>query len=118
VNHALMLFSAGALYFYVVIPVFNVHIPCIFHTLTGLYLPGCGMTRCILALLKLEFYQAFRFNMLPFVLLPFVSLYGWALWQNHAARSKRWVTVMLVITLLYGVLRNIDVFAWLSPTAL
>jgi hypothetical protein len=117
-NHALLFFLAGALYFYVVIPVFKLHIPCLFHTVTGLYLPGCGMTRCILAMIALDFEQAFRYNLLPFVLLPFALLYGWALWQNHATRSARWVTMMLVITLLYGVLRNIDTFAWLSPTVI
>ncbi len=117
-QHALVMLLIGVFYFYVVIPVFHIHIPCIFHSVTGFYLPGCGMTRCIRAIMAFDFYQAFRYNMLPFVLLPLAILYGISLWKNRSSQSARWVTTMLVITVVYGVLRNIDFFAWLGPTAI
>ena len=48
-----------------------ISIPCPFHFITGLYCPGCGITRMIKSILKLDFYQAFRYNQLLFILLPF-----------------------------------------------
>ena len=40
---------------------YNIGIPCIFHELTGFYCPGCGLTRAIASIVKLDFYQAFRY---------------------------------------------------------
>ena len=51
---------------------FGIVIPCVFYELTGLYCPGCGVTRMIFSLLKLDFYQAFRYNILVFLFIPFI----------------------------------------------
>ena len=45
-------------------------IPCVFHLITGLQCPGCGVTRMCLALLRLDFYAAARYNLLILCLLP------------------------------------------------
>ena len=50
-------------------------IPCIFHKFTGLYCPGCGITRMIFSIFELNFYQAFRYNPLIFIFFPFLILY-------------------------------------------
>ena len=46
---------------------YSFYIPCFFHKITGFYCPGCGITRMLLSLLHLDFYQAFRWN--PFLFL-------------------------------------------------
>jgi hypothetical protein len=118
VKHTMFLVFLGILYFAVLVPLFKVHIPCVFRSVTGLYLPGCGMTRCIYALLKLDIYQAFRFNLLPFVLAPVAVIYLVTIWKNNAVWSGRTALVMLVSVIVYGVLRNVELFAWLAPTRL
>ena len=37
-------------------------IPCMFNRFTGYLCPGCGTSRMALALLRFDFYSAFRFN--------------------------------------------------------
>ncbi len=43
---------------------------CLFHRLTGLDCPGCGMTRATHAALHGRLMEAFRFNPLGMILLP------------------------------------------------
>lgn len=99
-------------------------IPCPFHKLTGLYCPGCGITRCILSLLKFEFYASFRYNPLVFILLPFFGFYF--IYQVYLyitnrndkifSRFPRFVfNILIVIVLGFGILRNIPLFSFLSP---
>lgn len=102
-------------------------VPCVFHKITGLYCPGCGITRCLNALLHLEFYQAFRYNALVVILLPFIIFYVILLLYNKVKKRSDnnfvqkevpnyiWY-IILIITLLFGVLRNISYFEWLAPT--
>jgi len=54
---------------------YNIGIPCIFFEATRLYCPGCGITRALKSLITLNFYQAFRYNMLLTLLTPFFILY-------------------------------------------
>lgn len=52
-------------------------VPCIFNKLTGLSCPGCGNTRAVLALLRLDLIGAFTYNpMFPveFFYLGFVYI--------------------------------------------
>ena len=48
-------------------------IPCPIKAVTGFYCPGCGITRCIFALLSGDIKRAFRYNQLVFCLLPFFN---------------------------------------------
>ena len=47
---------------------FHFSIPCMFYKLTNLYCPGCGITRMLFSLIKLDFYQSFRYNSIVFIL--------------------------------------------------
>lgn len=47
---------------------------CPFKLLLGIDCPGCGLTRAALALLRLDFAAAFRFNPCIYLLIP-VTLY-------------------------------------------
>lgn len=100
-------------------------IPCLFHKITGLYCPGCGITRCFNALLHFDFYQAFRYNPLVFILLPFALVYL-LITIYSKLRGKRnlldkkipsWMWYLLVVVaLIFGIIRNIPYFDWLAPT--
>ena len=102
---------------------------CPFYLLTGIYCPGCGAGRCVMALLHLDLYAAFRFNPLMFITLPFVLYYllkiylafvfGRDVLPAPNVRKKAFGIIVLSVVLAYFVLRNIPVypFTLLSPTA-
>ena len=100
---------------------FSFYIPCIFHKITHLYCPGCGITRMFLSILKLDFYQAFRFNPLMFFMSPFIIIYeiiyyiNWIQDKKFIISKKIWY-ILLIITIIYTILRNINSFNFLAPT--
>lgn len=101
-------------------------IPCAFHEITGFYCPGCGVTRMFLAVAELNFYQAFRYNPFVFVLLIIYlnyKLYYLILWLfDRNKKSKKIpelvIYIILIVAILFGILRNIEIFDWLAPTKL
>ena len=100
--------------------VFNFTIPCLFHEITNLYCPGCGITRMFLALFKLDFYQAFRYNPLVFVLLILSIVYFLVkkIGKLNFKFPNYIYYYLLVIVIIYGILRNIPLFSFLAPTEL
>ena len=48
-------------------------VPCVFHELTGLQCPGCGVTRMILALSRLDLAAAMKANAFLTVTLPYLT---------------------------------------------
>lgn len=104
-------------------------IPCPTYALTGLYCAGCGSSRALQSILHLEFYQAFRYNPLMVVLLPFFALYFGVLAVGYIRYAKdivdeklpfRVLYVVVVIVIAYSVVRNIPVFPFhlLQPTVI
>ena len=96
----------------------GIGIPCIFHKITGFYCPGCGLTRALISLIKLDFYQAFRYNILLMTLLPIYLIY---LFYKYILKGKKkipnWVCyVLLAIIIGFAILRNIPYFSFLAPT--
>jgi hypothetical protein len=88
--------------------------PCLFHALTGLQCPGCGLTRGLHALLHGDVVTAWRFNPLLFIVLPPVVALGvWEALRFAGARlspaplGNRTVLCVVVVTLGFGVLRNL-----------
>lgn len=90
-------------------------IPCLFHLLTGLQCPGCGVSRMALCLLNLDFAGAWGYNPAVLCLLPFGLAVGadWAVRYIHTG-SKRldpwaeWLTWgMAGALLLFGIGRNL-----------
>lgn len=103
----------------------NIYTPCIFHKLTGFYCPSCGITRCLISIINLDFYQAFRYNQLLFILFPFIAsytVYVFYIWlfnkeDKISKKIPKYIWYSLVIILiLFGMIRNIDYFSWLAPT--
>lgn len=100
--------------------VFNFTIPCLFHEITNLYCPGCGITRMFLALFKLDFYQAFRYNPLVFILLILSIVYFLVkkIGKLNFKLPNYIYYYLLFIVIIYGILRNIPLFSFLAPTEL
>ena len=102
--------------------IFHIYLLCPLHSITNLYCPGCGVTRMLLSILKLDFYQAFRYNPLLFICLPFfiyllidyvISLYKKKKPLYTRINSKIYIA-LIVIFIIYGILRNI--YLPLAPT--
>ena len=107
------LYIIGILYIIIFIK-YDIGIPCIFHKITGLYCPGCGGTRAIASLLKLDFYQALRYNLIITISIPFVIIYLLNKKQNK--KSNIILYIYLAIIIIFGILRNISDFSFLEPT--
>mgnify|MGYP000286780310 FL=1 len=100
---------------------------CIIYALTGYYCPGCGAGRACYCILHGQIYQAFRYNPLLVLLLPWIGAYlalcacQW-LFTGRESISRQipmWILwTILAVILIYGVLRNVNAypFVLLSPT--
>ena len=99
---------------------------CTFRKLTGLYCPGCGMTRAAYSSLHGDVAHAFRMNPVGMVLFPIAmtglgfELLGWV--RNKPLPFRFNVGPRLAWTIAYGmiafwILRNIPVwpFTLLAP---
>ncbi|MFD2673249.1 DUF2752 domain-containing protein [Marinicrinis sediminis] len=103
-------------YLKVWLPVTNIGVPCVFHSLTGLDCPGCGMTRASLALLNGDLYQVFRFNPLIFFIAPLYIAFLIASKMQKRQLSQWLIVIMVISALAFGILRNVPFFDWLAPT--
>jgi hypothetical protein len=98
-------------------------IPCIFHALTGLHCPGCGITRLFVALGRLDLAAAWDANALVLVLLPFLIGFGaWHLYEyirQGKVRTSLFEQILIILafilTVVFGILRNTAAFAFLAP---
>lgn len=89
-------------------------IECPINHYTGYLCPGCGITRCLFSILELHFEQAFHYNSLVFVLLPFFAIYcGYNIFDYIFERNKPivlpnyLVNFLIVIVIMFGIIRNI-----------
>ena len=91
-------------------------VPCIFHEITGYKCPGCGITHALFELINFNFKEAFFYNPLVLIYMPFILIYFFYLDYLYIYDKKDKIlkkipnfvmTIILIITLLYGVLRNI-----------
>jgi len=95
---------------------------CLFHKYTGLECPGCGATRAVYALLHGNVPAALHDNVL-LVALIFLSVIrgGWlALEKTRGQKNavffpSRFLWPLLIAALIFGVVRNLPWFAFLSP---
>ncbi len=91
-------------------------IPCLFKELTGYDCPGCGITRMIFALMRLDIKSAFNFNPLVFIYAPFIAmyfiyndyLYIYDKKDKYISRIPQYIWIILIIiTIAFGIIRNI-----------
>jgi hypothetical protein len=87
---------------------------CPYRAVTGLACPGCGLTRCVHALLHGNVSAAFNFNPLVFVALPLMMAFAVApgvLGESSAARWRaRMAWTLLAVILAFWVWRNTPVY--------
>lgn len=100
---------------------FHIYIDCPIKKITGLYCPGCGITRMLFSIIQLDFYQAFRYNPLIFLSLPIIIVFiiDKIITKEeplyNKVSTKIWI-IIIVIFIIYGILRNIPFFDFLAPT--
>lgn len=99
------------------------HYPtCPFLAITGWYCPGCGALRAVHALAHGDLLTALARNPFAVVAVAYVAV-TWALWlqRSVSGRPVRWLAppwvlhAVLAGILLFGVLRNVPGWTWLSP---
>lgn len=106
--------TAGLCYALLVI-YFDIKIPCMFNSLTGLLCPGCGITRMCVFILKGDFYNAFYSNRLVFILIPlfiyFILIFSirYIKYGSYKIKPFEKIVILFVIILLvlFGIIRNI-----------
>lgn len=97
--------------------------PCLFRTFTGLYCPGCGITRMLHALVHGDLARAIDMNAMVVAMLPAIALLA-----INEAGARRILTpplarplynpkLWLAVVVAFGVLRNLPwaPFAGLAP---
>ena len=121
ISRAIVILAIGILYA-LFVKLTGVSIPCIFHKVTGLHCPGCGISRMFLALLELNIVKAARYNLFVLCMLPFflaVSLYKAALYvrsgnSETGKAEKAFYIVALILCAVFFVLRNTNAIPFLS----
>lgn len=89
-------------------------LPCIFNKITGIYCPGCGMSRAVHSLLKFEFYHALMYNALIYIIPTMFIIYSLFVYKRFSKLANITLVLMILITLGYGIIRNIEAFSYLS----
>lgn len=99
------------------------YLPCPFHAVTGLWCPGCGVSRMCMALLRLDLPAAWRWNPALMVLtvplgILLARLAGAYVRQGRtrptwAEQAVIWA--MAAFLLVFGVLRNLPGMEALAP---
>ena len=89
------------------------YIPCAFHSITGLQCPGCGSTRMLAALLRLDFKAAYAYNPFLLVTLPFLAFeFVHEFFLTHDNKTFERInnillTIYCVAIILFGIVRNL-----------
>ena len=102
---------------------FGIYVPCFLNYVTGLYCPGCGLTRMLYSMLEGNFYQSFRFNPLMFIATPFIFLLIVDYLVSGFFKRKPIITkipnviwyLLIVVFIIYGIMRNMPWFDYLKP---
>lgn len=109
-----VLLGIGILY-YIFIRITGLAIPCIFRKITGLLCPGCGITRAILAAVRLDFARAWSYNQFMFIAFPalaYIIIKNDYVYIKYGNRElSRFDNILIFICIagavIFAVLRNV-----------
>lgn len=109
----LILILCAGLFYVVWLECGGTGIPCIFRKITGWLCPGCGITKLILGLLRLDFKYAYNANPFIFITIPyilFILSYD-LICKNKKKRFTKLVNISeyayVALLIMFGVYRNI-----------
>lgn len=112
-----VLLGIGILY-YIFIRITGLAVPCIFRKITGFLCPGCGITRSIIAAVRLDFAKAFSYNQFIFIALPalaYIIVKNDYVFVRYGNRKLSRFDNILIFTciagaVMFAVLRNVMSF--------
>jgi hypothetical protein len=99
-------------------------LPCPLYVSTGLYCPGCGLTRAGLAFLRGNIAQAFGYNIFFPLFFAAIAVAWWGWLRAALGRPAiKWLVTMPTrvpvgigaVLITFAVLRNLSPFASLAP---
>lgn len=90
-------------------------IPCMFRSITGIKCAGCGITHMFLAILRLDFKEAFASNQVLFCMLPLMVVYAILLIVKYIKNGKVKLSkaenvicyFLIAVLVVWGVVRNL-----------
>lgn len=99
-----------------------INFKCIYKYYFNIYCAGCGATRMIKSIFKLDFYQAFRYNPLLFI-LSIIGLYYFIVYSIKYIKTGyikkgnfKFFIFLAFILIFYMLVRNLPGFEYLLPT--
>ena len=92
----------------------GIGIPCLINVTTGFKCVGCGISRMLISLVKLDFASAFKYNPFLFITGPIIIAYLVACEIKYILHGNRnmgkWEIILwveLILAVAYMILRNI-----------
>jgi len=121
-----VIFLAVGLAYFLFVQLTGIGIPCMIKLVSGKYCPGCGVSRMLISILKLDFAAAAKYNYLLFCLLPLAIVWGirraylYVKYGNTPLSKTETVIlyIVLVLTIAFWILRNTETFSYLAPNVL
>ena len=107
---ALVLTGAAYLLF---VKLTGMAVPCIFHLVTGLKCPGCGITTVFCELASFNIKKAFYANAFLFVTFPFIFfeifyfIYLYIAGKKNPSVNEKILICYLILLLIWGGIRNL-----------
>ncbi len=81
-------------------------IPCLFHSITNVPCPGCGMTRACLSITQGNFMQAYMFNPFAYLLIGLALCFAIFpnktkyVWESLSIKARNWILILVFVTCL------------------
>lgn len=119
---AILMIAAGILYL-IINRLTGFAIPCFFYRTTGFCCPGCGVSRMLINIARLDFAAAFNCNRLLFVTSPLIiyliAKMSVGYIKNGSVKLNKAdniiVYLLIAAFVIFGVVRNIPEFSYLRP---
>ncbi len=109
--------------YFLIMPFTDFRIECPVYKIFKIHCPGCGLTRMLSAMLRLDFAAAFGHNMLLFCLLPFIIFFAvmngvkYVKYGNSKISKLEMIfyIIAFVLAIVFAILRNLPAFEFLAP---